>query len=571
MMRILFFLILFWAFPAGANPDDPPVMNEEKRFEFDYTFMEGIRHKLMEDYKNALFCFETCMQLYPQSAAVRYEIASILMMGGNLDVALRFTREAVQLDEDNIWYKILLANILRGKSMIEESCGVYDELLTLYPDRTDFYLIQVELYVSVEKWSKAIEVLNKYEKQFGISGEMSLEKTKLYVQQNNIKGASKELMKLIKKFPDNNEYRGVLAEFYLDHNQEKKGLHLLKKMVKKNPSDGFLQFYMADYYLKKGDTLQFNLFLHDALLNDKNEITFKVQYLLKMLANKENGTVQRSSIYKSVLLLLERYPNDLSVRLLYADLLKQDEKLADCKDELEFVLSKDQRNFLVWEELLLLYNQLNDTASMISKGEECIRFFPDEPLPYVMIGLPLLMRKSYKESIFYFKKGVDLSLDNTPMKGQLYAYLGDAYHGLDSMELAFQMFDEALKINPEDILVLNNYSYYLTLLNQRLDEAERMSSKTLAIEPNNATFLDTYAWVLFKRGDYSLAKFYMRSAIEKSKEPSEVLYDHYGDILFMNGEKEEATEMWKKALELSDGKEDELKRKIEHGLLLENK
>jgi tetratricopeptide (TPR) repeat protein len=363
----------------------------------------------------------------------------------------------------------------------------------------------------------------------------------------------------------------LLAELYLDHHQEKKGLSLLKKLSKKNPSDGFLQFYLADYYLEKGDTLQSNHYLREALLNDKNETAFKVQYLLKVLVDAEKSKRSASSIYKNVLLLLERYPDDTSVRMLYADFLKQEQKLEECKAELEFVLSKDKLNFLVWEELLLLYNRLNDTASMTVKGKECIHFFPDEPLPYVMVGLPTLMRKQYDESIFYFKKAIELSLDNMPMRGQLYAYLGDAYHGLDSLELTFQMFDEALKINPDDIAILNNYSYYLTLLDQRLDEAERMSAKTLAAEPNNPTFLDTYAWALFKRGDYSLAKFYIRSAIEKDKEPSEVLYDHYGDILFMNGEKEEAKTMWIKALELSDGKNDKLKHKIEHGLSLENK
>jgi tetratricopeptide (TPR) repeat protein len=545
-------------------------MQERQRIEFDYAFMEGVRHRLVEDYKGALSCFEVCARLDPGSAAVRYEIASILMMGENFDVSLRLMREAVKIDEDNIWYRLLLANILRKKSMIEESCNVYDGLLLSYPDRKDFYLIQVELYISVEKWSKAVEVLDKYEKQFGVSGEMSLEKTKLYVQQGNLKMASKELMKLMKKFPDNSEYKGLLAEFYLNHNQEKKGLNLLKKLLKENPSDGFLQFYLADYYLKKGDTLNSYSYLHDALLNDKNESTFKVQYLLKMMTDTENARMSRSSVYKYVLLLSEKYPEDLPIRLFYADFLKQDGKLKECRSELEFVISKDQNNFLIWEELLLLYNQLEDTTSMILKGKECIKFFPDEPLPYVMIGLPLLMRKSYEESIFYFKKGLQLSLDNTPMKGQLYAYLGDAYYGLDSAKLTFEMFDEALKINPEDILVLNNYSYYLTLLNERLDEAERMSSKALNADPNNPTFLDTYAWVLFKRKNYSLAKFYMRSAMENNKEPSEIYYDHYGDILFMNGEKEEAVNMWKKALELSDNK-DELKRKIENGLLLEDK
>ena len=169
-------------------------------------------------------------------------------------MALRVAREAVGIEGENVWYRFLLANILRGKSMVEESCAVYDDLIVLYPDRKDFYLIQVELYVSTEKWGRAIEVMDRYEKRFGVSGEISLEKTKLHVQQGNVKKASRELMKLVRKFPDHNEYTGALAELYLENDQEKKGLQLLKGLLKRNPSDGFLQFYLADYHEKKGDT-----------------------------------------------------------------------------------------------------------------------------------------------------------------------------------------------------------------------------------------------------------------------------------------------------------------------------
>jgi tetratricopeptide (TPR) repeat protein len=411
-----------------------------------------------------------------------------------------------------------------------------------------------------------VEVLNRYEKRFGPSEDVSMEKVRLFVKQKEIGKAAGELNALIKRSPGVNEYRGMLAELYLENGQEGKGLKLLKRLLKRDPSDGFLQFYLADFYAeKKRDTVQANVYLRDALLNDRTENAFKVQYLLKMLVEAEKEGRPLGGIYQRVLLLLERYPEDVSVRMLYSDFLKREGRFEECREELEFVVGKDPQNFLVWEELLLLYNHLNDTMAMAAKGKECIVFFPDEPLPYAMVGLPLLIRRDFTGAISYFRKGVELSAEDTPVKGQLCAYLGDAYYGLDSLEMAFGMFDEALRINPDDVSVLNNYSYYLTLLGQRLDEAERMSAKTLEAEPNNPTFLDTYAWVLFKREDYALARFYMRSAMEKDKDPSEVLYDHYGDILFMNGEVEEAKNMWRKALELNAAN-DKLRYKIEHGL-----
>ena len=91
-----------------------------------------------------------------------------------------------------------------------------------------------------------------------------------------------------------------------------------------------------------------------------------------------------------------------------------------------------------------------------------------------------------------------------------------------------------------------------------------MSSKAIALEPENGTYLDTYAWVLYMRGEYSQARYYMKLAIEKTKEPSGVLYEHYGDVLYRSGNKEEALKMWKKALELGGEVTEELKDKVEN-------
>ena len=238
--------------------------------------------------------------------------------------------------------------------------------------------------------------------------------------------------------------------------------------------------------------------------------------------------------------------------------------------ELEFLISKEKNNYLIWEELLMLYNQLEDTTAMYRGGLECLKYFPNEPLPYVMISLPLLIRKDLERAKGYLEQGLDLSPDNSPIKAQFFAYLGEVYYKQDSVEQAFAMFDSTLLINPGDIMTLNNYSYYLSLRNEHLDKAEKMISTALSADPNNSTFLDTYAWVLFKSKNYSLAKFYMRSAIENEKNPSGVLYEHYGDILFMNGEKEEAVKMWQKALEFRDEECGDLKYKIENGLSVDH-
>ena len=542
----------------------------EAKVQFDYAFMEVVRCKILGDLKSAIAYFDQCMKIYNQSAAVRYELSSILALGNDYNLPLQLMREAVELEPMNIWYNLLLANILQKKSMVEEACKIYDNLIKLHPDREDFYIIETDLYSSVEKWEKAIDVLNRYEKQFGVSEPVIIEKAKLYSKLDNVKNASAEIMKLVKKYPEKTDYLGLLAELYLSHDQEKKGLQLLNKIVKQDPNNGFVQLYLADYYRTKNDTLNTEKYIHSALLNDKVDNGLKVQYLLKLLVNQNELNLSLDHIYSYLQLLLDKYHDDIAVRTLNADFLKRTNRLEECRGELEFLISKEKNNYLVWEELLMMYNQLEDTAAMYNGGLECLNYFPNEPLPYVMISLPLLIRNDYTKAMDYLKQGLALAPDNSPIKAQLFAYLGEAYYKQGNVKEAFAMFDSTLLINPGDIMTLNNYSYYLSLRDEHLDKAEKMISIAISADPNNSTFLDTYAWVLFKRKNYSLAKFYIRSAIENDKNPSGVLYEHYGDILYMNGEKEEAVKMWQKALELGDEDCGDLKNKIENGLSVDH-
>ena len=154
------------------------------------------------------------------------------------------------------------------------------------------------------------------------------------------------------------------------------------------------------------------------------------------------------------------------------------------------------------------------------------------------------------------------------MKSDFYGQIGDIYYQMKQMDQTYKAYDEALKYNDNNIVVLNNYAYFLSLDKKDLKKAERMSAQCIKLEPDNATYLDTYAWIFFVQGNYTLAKIYIESALEKDNTKSAELVDHYGDILYMTGDKDKAVEQWKKAREL--GKESEvLDRKIIEGKYIE--
>ena len=558
---ILFFLFILPAFAdKKKKTENIQELDEKTRLEFDYSFMEGVRSKITGDYQAAIGWFDNCLKILPSSSVAKYEIAGILTAGEDYNGALQLAREAVAGNPDNMWYKILLANILQKKAMIEEACNVYADIIAKYPNKEEFYLIEAELYISVEKWQKAIEVFDRYEQQNGITEPVSIEKIKLYTKLDDVKKASNELLKLIRKFPDKSEYLSLLAELYFNYNQDKKGLQILDRILKAEPDNGFVHFYLADYYRSKKELKEADRHTKEALVSDKIENGYKIQYILKLILNPDTTLTSDSQLDNYMNLLMQKYSDDLSVRALHSDFLKKDHKLAEARNELEYILSKDKNNYLIWEELLLMCNEMGDTTCMYRHGIEAIKYFPEQPLPYALSGIALMMQKQFAEALPLFEKGVELTDDKPELRSQFYSYLADCYYNLDSVERAF-------KINPNDILVLNNYAYYLSLRNERLALAEKMSSQAVAMESDNATYLDTYAWVLYKRGEYSQARYYIKLAIEKDKDPSGVLYEHYGDILYRSGEHQEALKMWKKAAEMGGGVSEELNDKIQSGKL----
>lgn len=564
------FLVISVFADEKKKTDGYESLDEKSKMDFEYSFMEGVKYKIVGDFQQAVAYFDRCLQIYPESPVVKYELGNLLMINEDYNGALQLAREAVAGNSGNLWYKLLLAHVLQKKSMIEEACNVYADIIAKYPEKEEFYLLEASLYASVEKWEKAIDVYNRYEKQYGITEPVSVEKIKLYTKLNNLKGASEEATKLINKYPEKSEYLSLLAELYFNYNEDKKGLKILNKLLNADPQNGYVHLYLADYYREKDNQEDAEIHTRKALLSDELDNSFKVQYILRLILTKDSTRVSDEQLNNYMDLLMSKYSNDLTVRALHSDFLKKENKIDEAKNELEYIISQDKNNYMIWEELLLLCNEAMDTTCMYDKSVEAIKYFPEQPLPYALAGVSEMLRKNYKNAMGFFREGLKLVEDNLQLKAQFYSYLGDCYYNLDSMKTAFHMFDEVLRINPNDALVLNNYAYYLSLRNENLSKAEQMSSQAVLLEPENGTYLDTYAWVLYMRKDYSQALYYMKLAIQYSPDASGVLYEHYGDILYKNGEKEKALEMWKKALEAGDEVSVDLKSKISGEYEFEN-
>jgi len=148
---------------------------------------------------------------------------------------------------------------------------------------------------------------------------------------------------------------------------------------------------------------------------------------------------------------------------------------------------------------------------------------------------------------------------------QSLSVLAMIYENRNEFLISDSLYQKALSLDAENILIMNNYAYSLSNRGIRLEESLEMSRKTVEKEPENPSYLDTLGWIYFRIGNYKDAEFYIKKAIEKDKNNATLL-DHLGDVYFMKGEKKKAMEYWKNAFELDPDLKN-LKTKIEKGEL----
>jgi Tfp pilus assembly protein PilF len=163
-----------------------------------------------------------------------------------------------------------------------------------------------------------------------------------------------------------------------------------------------------------------------------------------------------------------------------------------------------------------------------------------------------LLTEQYQKGIDLLEAGLDFVMDNPELEEQFYISLADGYHRLNDHRKSDSYFDKAMEINPRNPTVLNNYAYYLAVRGVQLDKALEMTETSNRLVPNTAVFLDTWAWVLYKKGNYALALEKIEKCLSLSAAESGEVLDHYGDILFKLGRTEDAVAQWQKAAEKTD-------------------
>lgn len=548
--------------PVVAQEEEQFTLDEQKQMEFDYLFLEALKEKSLGNPQRAIQILSECLQADPNSSAALYELAAIQAENNDLTSATLLLEKAISLNPENKWYKLLLADILQQTRKYNQAAQIYNELLSKDPENLEYLFMKAALLASAGKVDEAIDAYNALEEKTGINEQISVSKQQLYIQDKQIDKAFEEINKLINFDPDEPKYYGLMADLYQNQGDPENALKYYKKIQEIDPDNGFVHFSLANFYFINNNPEKAFEETKEGFRSEDVDLQTKLQMYMLLTADPAQSELKPEQEDTLIDILLEVHPEEYMVHTVRAESFLKRKKPEEARAELLKALSIEKNDYILWERLLFVDNDLQDWQGLYKHSLDALELFPNQPQLYFLNAIACIQLKSYEETISITDEGLMYVADNKQLEGQFLMLKGEALYKIGQIEKAFELFDKSIELDPENHITLNNYAYYLSLAGKDLNKAERMSGQVIERFPENATYLDTYAWVLFKKGEYKLAKFYMESALKNSESESSTLLEHYGDILFKLGNTDDALEYWNKALDLGEEVSEVLKQKI---------
>jgi len=509
-------------------------------------FFKALREKTTENLTLAGELFDRVIHIDPANDAALYELAIIKQTQNKYDEAQPLLEKAVTVNSDNEWYWVALADCYEKSNDISKLENVFNELTRINPDKPDYYYDKANTYFLLGKYDEALQAYNEVEKLTGPTDDLLANKQKIYLKQGKVDLAADQLEKMIEANPSQIKYYLFLAQLYSANNLGDKALKVLQTAEKINPKSGLIHLALADIYRdKKNPDASYNE-LTTAFAIPDLDIEQKIKIILGYLPRFPDPNVKASALELSRILTIA-HPADARAYAIYADMLLQNEKLADAKAMYKKSVSLDDKVYAVQEQLVRIELANSDANAAIADGKNALSLFPNQAWMNYLVGVAWVQKKDYKKAIEYLKNATSLDIQDKDLLSQSFSALGDCYHDLNENKNSDDAYDKALSYNANNAYTLNNYAYYLSVRGEQLEKAAGMSKRSNELQPNTASFEDTYAWILFKQKEYSEAKVWIEKALADDKDNSAIKSEHYGDIMFYLGNIDAAVENWQKA------------------------
>jgi Tfp pilus assembly protein PilF len=521
---------------------------------FDYVFIEAIKQKFLGNAGDALKYLEQCIKINPGSDAAYFEMAQISLMLSDYIRGKQYILKALSMSEKNIWYLTLAANLYYQEKNIDSAVYYYEKAVNYNPEKEDLKVSLAKIYSENKYYKKAAEIYNYLENKYGVTESTTLSILRNQINSGDYKSAETKVKDLIQTNPEEIFFYGLLAEIYRKSGDTEKAAGIYKELMDSHPGNPQVQISLCDFMLNEKQYSDLLPVLSSIAINDSISREDKLAIFSKVISDTSFVKTNGSNIEITLILLEADNKDDGILVLLRPELYINQKNIGAAKTRLEEIVAQQEENYFAWEKLLFLYSETKDWDKLMEKGEECATKFNTAYVPKMLYASAAIEREKFSLAEEELRKAKILAGNDTAKIMQVLVMNADVFYRKKEFIKSFEAFKEALKLNPEDVIILNNYAYYLAEQGQELKEAERMAKLVIQKEKENSTYLDTYSWVLYKRGRFKEAEKIMEKAIKNSVTEDAVYFEHMGYIQKAMKQCTKAVANWKTALKLDSSK-----------------
>lgn len=532
---------------------------------YDMLFLEAMVQRQKDNDDAAFDLLSRCVELNPQASEAYYFLAQYYAQMKEEEKTLAYLEKAAQLSPDNPTYMETLADAYISQEQYDKAVAVIEKLLETNKNRDDLLDMLYRLHRHQKQYKEAIAVLDRMEVNDGKSERLSALKSALYVDMDDMPSAIKEMKTLADQYPNDLNYLRLYADMLRSDGKLDEAYEIYQRILKEEPNNSQAQMSLRSYYLVTENYEAADSLTHHLLLNENTELMDKLDLLRRVIGQSEaegGDSTRVLDLFHQMLAQPQKTSDIAELCAAYMDLKKMPHDSVAAM--LERVLQIAPDNAGARLRLVGYAWEADDNERIIELCKAARQYNPDEMAFYYYQGLAYYREDDHDNALNALQNGISVIKEdsNPSIVSDFYAIMGDLLHQKGRESEAYEAYDSCLQWKPDNYGCLNNYAYFLSEKGQQLDRAEDMSFKAIKAEPKNATYLDTYAWILFMKKRYSEARIYIdRAMANDTSTTSGVITEHAGDIYAMCGLTAEAVELWQKALPL-DPKNKVLIRKI---------
>lgn len=569
--NILLVAIAFAAFCSCSHPVSRVLTPSERGIhspEYQYFYLEAVRQANAGNHDAAFDLYRHCLSIDSIAPEVYYELGAYYSELGRDSIAQEYLHRAVSLNPDNAHYHERLAQWYIQSGNYAQATTAYEHLYSTDHSRTDVLSILLQLYQQAKDYDQMLYTLDRIEQEDGSNEQIILSRMHIYSLKGDKQSAYAALKGLADEHPNDVNYKLMMGNWLYQNERADEARAMFLEAEQNDPNNEFVAASLYDFYRQEGEDSLSVLYRDKILLNKFTASRTKMTMMQQVIRDNEQHGGDSTEVLGVFQRVMDADPENADIAQLnaaYMSLKRMPEE--EVNKALFHVLDVAPDNAAARLQILGSMWKKQDWDSIIELCKPALEYNPDEMAFCYYLGLAYYQKDDDHAALDAFRRGVSRINDKSDkdIVSDFYALMGDIQHKLSMRDEAFAAYDSCLHWKPDNISALNNYAYYISVEEDAdLGKAETMSLKTIVAEPNNTTYLDTYAWILYKQERYMEAKQFIDRAIENmdSTENNATILDHAGDIYLACDERQEAVRFWRRALDEGSMDADVIRKKI---------